>query len=317
MKTIRTKKKREEEEEESSPGWATKITKISVSLQKELATIGSSRDNSRADASRSRTIQENQARSIPSKNRSGSILALLSGASRVPRVSASSRGGPTTMGGWKRDRGTRHGLVLLGYLAERPTMTATSHHHRWAQPLLDGQHLAEWPAHLQGMCMIALSKKGGQPARWNTCVSCKIFLGPFNGQDEAGLSFGPGENLGTGIWWEDLRKISTSRASVERCVNMFEIVRWSLKEFLFLIVIRVVVSKYFSGNENGRMVWIRLWWIVEVWACGKVSFFFSFSVNCERLKDFENIRLCYCTNFGRRRIQVRVNIQCECVCDGL
>lgn len=27
------------------------------------------------------------------------------------------------MGGWKRDRGTRHGLVLLGYLAERPTMT--------------------------------------------------------------------------------------------------------------------------------------------------------------------------------------------------
>lgn len=154
---LHTKKKKEE----SSPGWATKITKISVSLQKELATIGSSRDNSRADASRSWTIQENQARSIPSKNRSGSILALLSGASRVPRVSASSRGGPTTMGGWKRDRGTRHGLVLLGYLAERPTMTATSHHHsldqRWTTP-------GRVTCAPSGMCMIALSKKGGQPA---------------------------------------------------------------------------------------------------------------------------------------------------------
>lgn len=172
---LHTKKK-----EESSPGWATKITKISVSLQKELATIGSSRDNSRADASRSWTIQENQARSIPSKNRSGSILALLSGASRVPRVSASSRGGPTTMGGWKRDRGTRHGLVLLGYLAERPTMTATSHHHSLSSTN-DGQHLAEWPAHLRGCAWSRYRKKVDSQLQWNTCMFWKIFLGSFNG----------------------------------------------------------------------------------------------------------------------------------------
>lgn len=111
-------------------------------------------------------MRENQARSIPSKNRSGFILALLSGASRVPRVSEPR--GTDNNGGLKRDRGTRHGLVLLGYLAERPTMTATSQR----ASSMDNT----WPSDLRTFGDVhdrAVSKMVDRA--WNTCASWKIF----------------------------------------------------------------------------------------------------------------------------------------------
>lgn len=149
--------------------------------------MGSSLDNPRADTSRgSFSNNTKKSGSIDSFQETGGIhlYVIEKNASHSACLRLEPRG-TSHNGGWNMVVGRNARMLLLEYLVNETTITATSQRHSLFTN--DRQHLAEWPAHLLDRAI----EKAGTPARSGKFLQTEGTQDHWmeNGKANGGLDF--------------------------------------------------------------------------------------------------------------------------------